>query len=52
MSVLTEWYGRKRLPESKTVWRMASMSAWPIAFVKIGSMYSTPVLEGRISSSS
>jgi len=52
MSVLTEWYGRKRLPESKTDCRIASMSAWPIAFVKIGSMYSTPSFEGRISSSS
>ena len=31
MSVLTEWYGRKRLPASKTDWRMASMSPWPIA---------------------
>src|SRR5262245_66422648 len=52
MSVLTEWYGRNRLPESNSDWRWNSTSAWPIALVKIGSRYSIPVGDGRISSAS
>src|SRR4030065_161493 len=42
MSVLTEWYGRKRLPASKTVWRMGSMAAGPIAVGEIARMCSPP----------